>query len=79
MTYKPENVKLVITHDGVEQDVICFDECSDISEDQIGWLLDRVSKTKEDSKKSKLKSSRCKDTIDWVRYRDWETDRKSVV
>ena len=42
------------------------DECSDMSEEQIDWLLDGVSKTKEDSKKSKTKSSRCKDTIDWV-------------
>ena len=72
MKYKPENVKLIITHDGIEQDVTgfdestCFDECSVVSGEQIEWLLDRVSKTKEDSKKSKTKSSRCKDTIDWV-------------
>ena len=37
MKYKPENVKLVITHNGVEQDVVgfdestCFDECSEVS------------------------------------------------
>ena len=31
MIYKPENVKLVITNNGVEQEVIGFDEstCSD--------------------------------------------------
>ena len=34
-------------------------ECSDVSEEQIERLLDGVSKTKEDSKKSKPKSSRC--------------------
>ena len=42
------------------------DECSIVTEEQIDWLLDRVSKIKEDSKKSKPKSSRCKDTIDLV-------------
>lgn len=72
MIYKPENVKLVITHDGVEQEVqgfdesTCYDECSVMTEEQIEWLLQRVSKNKEDSKKPKSKSSRCKDTIDWV-------------
>ena len=79
MIYKPENVELVITHDGVEQEIhgitdnpinfdqsTCSDECSTVSEEQIEWLLHRVSKTKEKSKKSKPKSSRCKDTIDWV-------------
>ena len=79
MIYKPENVKLVITHDGIEQEVIgitdypisfnestCSDECSVVSGEQIEWLLQRVSKTKDESKKPKSKSSRCKDTIDWV-------------
>ena len=79
MKYKPENVKLVITHNDVEHDIhgitdypinfdesTCSDECSDVSEEQIEWLLQRVSKTKEVSKKPKSKSSRCKDTIDWV-------------
>ena len=72
MIYKPENVKLVITHNGVEQEVIgfdestCSDECSVVSGEQIEWLTGRVSKNKEYSKKSKAKSSRCKDTIDWV-------------
>lgn len=79
MIYKPENVKLVITHDGVEQEVIgitdypinfdestCSEECSAVSGEQIECVFHRVSKTKEDFKKSKTKSSRCKDTIDWV-------------
>lgn len=72
MIYKPENVKLVITHDGVEHEVqgfdesTCSDECSVVSVEQIEWLIERVSKTKEVSKKSRSKSSRCKDTIDWV-------------
>ena len=72
MKYKPENVKLVITHEGVEQEImrfdesVCSDECSVVSEEQIEYLLQRVSKTKEASKKPKSNSSRCKDTIDWV-------------
>ena len=78
MKYKPENVKLVITHDGVEQEVMgfdestCSDECSIITEEQIECVLHRASKTKEESKKPKSKSSRCKDTIDWaeVEYSD---------
>ena len=68
MKYKPENIKLVIAHDGVEQEVqgfsdfpTCSDECSGVSEEQIECVFQRVSKTKEASK-----SSRCKDTIDWV-------------
>ena len=72
MIYKPENVKLVITNNGVEQEVIGFDEstcsdkCSVVSGEQIECVFQRVSKTKEKSKKPKSKSSRCKDTIDWV-------------
>jgi len=72
MKYKPENVKMVITHDGVEKEVqgfdesACSDECSVVSGEQIECVFHRVSKTKEDSKKPKTKSSRCKDTIDWV-------------
>ena len=72
MIYKPENVKLVITHDGVEKEVLnfdestCSDECSGVSGEQIECVFQRVSKTKEVSKKPKSKSSRCKDTIDWV-------------
>ena len=72
MIYKPENVKLVITHDGVEQEIqgfdesTCSDECSVVSEEQIECVFQRISKTRRSSKKSKPKSSRCKDTIDWV-------------
>ena len=70
MIYKPENVKLVITNNGVEQGVIgfdestCSDECSVVSGEQIECVFQRVSKIKEASKKPK--SSRCKYTIDWV-------------
>ena len=73
MIYKPENVKLVITHDCVDQDIhgitdypinfdetTCYDECSGVSGEQIGCVFHRVSK------KSKPKSARCKDTIDRV-------------
>lgn len=87
MIYKPENVKLVITHNGVEQDITGFDEstyvnnpqpkktivevmlndeCSVVSGEQIECVFQRVSNTKEVSKKPKSKSSRCKDTVDWV-------------
>ena len=52
MIYKPENVKLVITHDGVEQDITGFDESTYVNNPQ--------------PKKPKSKPSRCKDTIDWV-------------
>ena len=57
MKYKPENVKLVITHDCVEQDVECFDESTCIQNPP-------PKKKKKDVKSSK--SSRCKNTIDWV-------------
>ena len=87
MIYKPENVELVITHNGVEQEVQGFDEstyfenlphkktivevmlndeCLVMTEEQLYGLLCEISKTKDDSKKAKSKSSRCKDTIDWV-------------
>ena len=79
MIYKPENVKLVITHNGVEQEIhgitdnpinfdqsTCSDECSVVSGEQIECVSQRVSNTKEGSKKSKPKSSRCKDAIYWV-------------
>ena len=95
MIYKPENVKLVITHNGgVEQEIhditdypISFDEstyfenpphkktivevmlndeCLVMAEEQLYGLLCEISKTKDESKKPKSKSSRCKDTIDWV-------------
>ena len=72
MIYKPENVKLAITNNGVEQEIQCFDEstcsdgCSVVSGEQIECVFQRVSNTKDVSKKPKHKSSRCKDTIDWV-------------
>ena len=67
MIYKPENVKLVITHNGgVEQEIhditdyqigfdesTCSDECSVVSEEQIECVSQRVSKIKEASKKPK--------------------------
>ena len=42
------------------------DECSVVAVEQIECVFERASKTKEESKKQKSKSSRCKDTIDWV-------------
>ena len=66
MIYKPENVKLVITNNGVEQEVIgitdypinfdestCSDGCSAVSGGQIECVFQRVSKNKEESKKPK--------------------------
>ena len=50
MIYKPENVKLVITHNGVDQEVVEPDE----------------SKCIQNPPPKKTKSKRCKDTIDWV-------------
>ena len=88
MKYKPENVKLVITHNGVEQEVsgfdesTCSDECSVVSGEQIECLFQRVSKTKEASKKLKSKLSRCKGTVDWVEveYGDsYEKPKKGEV
>ena len=72
MIYKPENVKLVITHNGVGREVhgfdqsTCSDECSVMTEEQLYRLLCEISNTKEVSKRPKPKSSRCKDTVDWV-------------
>ena len=90
MIYKPENVKLVITHNGVEREVhgitdnpinfdesACSDECSVVSGEQIECVFQRVSKTKEESKKPKPKSSRCKDTIDWVEVEYGDEYKKS--
>ena len=72
MTIQNKNIIKISDEYGVEQEVewfdesTCFDECSDVSEKQIERLLDMVSNIKEKPKKSKPKSSRCKDTIDWV-------------
>ena len=95
MIYKPENVKLVITHDGVEQEIhgitdnpinfdesACSDECSVVSGEQVECVFERASKTKEVSKKLKSKSSRCKDTVNWVEveYGDaYEKPKKGEV
>ena len=57
MIYKPENVKLVITHNGVEQEVQGFDESTCIQNPPPKKIKVEVVTTK---------SSRCKDTIDWV-------------
>ena len=92
MIHKPENVKLVITHGGVEQEIhgitdypisfdesACSDECSVVSGEQIECVFQRVSKTKEVSKKPKSKSSRCKDTIDWVEVEYGDAYEKPYV
>ena len=56
MKYKPENVDLVTTHNGVEKEVVESNESTSIQ--------NPPPKKKKDVKSSK--SSRCKDTIDWV-------------
>ena len=56
MIYKPENVKLVITHNGVEYEVSGFDEPTCIENPPPKKIKVEVT----------TKSSRCKDTIDWV-------------
>ena len=56
MIYKPENVKLVIAHNGVEQDITGFDESTCINNPPPKKIKVEVT----------TKSSRCKDTIDWV-------------
>ena len=79
MTIQNKNIIKISDEYGVEQEIhgitdypisfdesTCSDEYSEVSGEQIEWLLHRVSKTKEVSKKLKSKSSRCKDTIDWV-------------
>ena len=79
MTIQNKNIIKISDEYGVEQEVhgitdytisfdgsTCSDECSVVSGEQIECVFQRVSKTKEVSKKPKSKSSRCKDTIDWV-------------
>ena len=56
MVYKPENVKLVVTHNGVEHEVSGFDESTYIENPPPKKIKVEVT----------TKSSRCKDTIDWV-------------
>ena len=79
MTIQNKNIIKISDEYGVEQEIhgitdypisfdesTCSDECSVVSGEQIECVSQRVSKTKEDSKKPKSKPSRCKDTIDWV-------------
>ena len=61
MTIQNKNIIKISDEYGVGAD-----ECSVVSGEQIECVFQRVSKTKDTSKKSKTKSSRCKDTIDWV-------------
>ena len=63
MKYKPENVELVITHNGVEQEVVEFDE----------------STLTKDSQPKKTKSKRCKDTIDLVEVEYGDAYEKPYV
>ena len=56
MLYKPDNVKLVITHNGIEQEIQGFDESAHIENPPPKKIIVEVT----------TKSSRCKDTIDWV-------------
>ena len=57
MKYKPENVELVITHNGVEQEVVEYNESTRIQNPPPKKIKAEVKTTK---------SKRCKDTIDWV-------------
>ena len=72
MKIQNKNIIKISDEYGVEQEVIgfdestCSDECSVVSVEQVECVFERVSKTKEASKKPKSKSSRCKDIIDWV-------------
>ena len=56
MIYKPEDVKLVITYNGVEQEVTGFDESTYVNNPPPKKIIVEVT----------TKSSRCKDTIDWA-------------
>ena len=57
MKYKPENVKLAITHDNVEQEI------EGVTDYPVN--VDNPPPKKKKDVKS-YKSSRCKYTIDWV-------------
>ena len=57
MIYKPDNVKLVITHNGVEQEIIGFDE---------EMYIEKLPPPKKTIVEVTTKSKRCKDTIDWA-------------
>lgn len=86
MTIQNKNIIKISDEYGVEQEVygmpdnpINSDKCLVVSEEQIELLTDRVSKTKDDSKKSKHKSSRCKDTVDWVEVEYGDAYEKPCV
>lgn len=63
MKYKPENVELVVTHDGVEQEVVESNESTCI----------------QNPPPKKTKSKRCKDTIDWVEVEYGDAYEKPYV
>lgn len=56
MKYKPDDVKLAVTHNGVEQEVEGFDESTCIHN----------SPPKKRKYVKTTTSRRCKDTVDWV-------------
>ena len=56
MKYELENIKLVVTHNGIEQEIIGFDESTYVEN----------LPTKKIKVDATTKSKRCKDTIDWV-------------
>ena len=61
MTIQNKNIIKISDEYGVGTD-----DCSVVSGEQVECVFERASKTKEESKKPKSKSSRCKDIIDWV-------------
>lgn len=68
MKYKPENVELIITHNGFEQDVVGFDNTSTCIQNPPPKKIKVEVKT--------TKSKRCKDTIDWVEVEYGEEYKK---
>lgn len=69
MKYKPENVELVTTHNGVEKEVVESNESTSIQ--------NPPPKKKKDVKS--YKSLRCKDTIDWVEVEYGDAYEKPYV
>ena len=77
MTIQNKNIIKISDEYGVGAD-----ECSVVSGEQVECVFERGSKTKEVSKKLKSKSSRCKDTVNWVEveYGDaYEKPKKGEV
>lgn len=68
MKYKPENVELVITHNGVEQEVVVFDQET---------YIEKLQSPKKIKVEVTTKSKRCKDTIDWVEEEYGEQYKKA--